>query len=100
MEVDMTLLIIGLLGAETALVACFKGYRLSPASRRTIKSLLALVFGLAAMHSGPAQTGAAGAAAQGAPLLNGSSDMKTGSEMDTAVQAVIYGLPLVMMDLT
>jgi hypothetical protein len=100
MEVDMTLLIIGLLGAATALVACFKGYRLSPASHRTIKSLLALVFGLAAMHSGTAQTAAAGAAAQGAPLLNGSSDMKTGSEMDTAVQAVIYGLPLVMMDLT
>jgi hypothetical protein len=99
-EEDMILLTIGLLSIAVAAVA--HRWR-SSASNRLMKAVSALAIGLVTTHPGAAQMQTPSASPPATPSANGRGDTtptREGLVMDTAVQAVIYGLPLVMMDLT
>ena len=98
----MILLTLGLLGLAVATLAHRARRWRSSASNRMIKTVSALTIGLVTTHPGAAQMQTPSASPQAAPSANGGDTTSTREShvMDTAVQAVIYGLPLVMMDLT
>ena len=98
----MILLTLGLLGLAVATLAHRARRWRSSASNRMIKTISALTIGLVTTHPGAAQMQTPSASPQAAPSANGGDTTSTREShvMDTAVQAVIYGLPLVMMDLT